>query len=127
MVSGVSRWRPRGPSRIAKRKNFLAILDLYVALMLPIKFWLNPTYSLGGDVVWRISPLWPSWISEWNNFSNYEFLYCSDASHQVLAQSDLRFGKRCLLKNWQRPSWTSEQNHLSNSESLCHFNEMSKL
>ena len=29
----------------------LAILNLYVAPMPPIKFWLNPTYSLGGDVV----------------------------------------------------------------------------
>ena len=32
----------------------LAILNLYVALMPPIKFQLNPTYGLGGDVVWRI-------------------------------------------------------------------------
>ena len=29
----------------------LAILNLYVALMPPIKFLLNPTYGLGGDVV----------------------------------------------------------------------------
>ena len=29
----------------------LAILNLYVAPMPPIKFWLNPTYGLGGDVV----------------------------------------------------------------------------
>ena len=32
-------------------KTTSAILNLYVALMPPIKFWLNPTYSLGGDVV----------------------------------------------------------------------------
>ena len=30
--------------------TMLAILNLYVAPMPPIKFWLNPTYSLGGDV-----------------------------------------------------------------------------
>ena len=29
----------------------LAILNLYVAPMPPIKFHLNPTYGLGGDVV----------------------------------------------------------------------------
>ena len=28
-----------------------AILNLYVAPMPPIKFWLNPTNGLGGDVV----------------------------------------------------------------------------
>ena len=33
----------------------LAILNLYVALIPPIKFRLNLTYGLGGDVVWRIS------------------------------------------------------------------------
>ena len=39
----------------------------------------------------------------------------------VLAQSDLRFGRRCRLKisRW-RPSWISERNDFSNSESLCH-------
>ena len=29
----------------------LAILNLCVTVMLPIKFWLNLTYRLGGDVV----------------------------------------------------------------------------
>ena len=32
-------------------ERILAILNLYVALMLPIKFRLNPSYGLGGDVV----------------------------------------------------------------------------
>ena len=31
--------------------TILAILNLCVTVMLPIKFWLNPTYGLGGDVV----------------------------------------------------------------------------
>ena len=30
--------------------TILAILNLCVAVMLPIKFWLNPTYGMGGDV-----------------------------------------------------------------------------
>ena len=33
-----------------RMKIFLAILNLYVAPMPPIKFWLNPTYGLGGDL-----------------------------------------------------------------------------
>ena len=31
----------------------------------------------------------PSWISEQNDFSNSEALYCSNASHQVTPQSDM--------------------------------------
>ena len=31
--------------------TILAILNLYIAPMPPIKFWLNRTYDLGGDVV----------------------------------------------------------------------------
>ena len=64
----------------------------------------NPTYGLGGELFWRISrwsPWWPSWILEHNNFSNYESLCCSNASYQVLAQSNLQFGKRCRLKNFK--------------------------
>ena len=83
--------------------TILAILNLCVTLMLSIKFWLNPTYGLGG-VVWRISrwpPWWPSRISERNDFSNSESLCHCDASHQILAQSDLRFGRRCRLKNFK--------------------------
>ena len=31
--------------------TILAILNFCVTVMLPIKFWLNPTYGLEGDVV----------------------------------------------------------------------------
>ena len=31
--------------------TILAILNLHVTLMPPIKFWLNRTYGLGGDVI----------------------------------------------------------------------------
>ena len=64
--------------------------------MLFIKFRPNPN-SLGGDVVLR----WPSWISERNDFSNSESLCPYDTSHQVSAKSDLRFGRRCRLKNFK--------------------------
>ena len=81
--------------------TILAILNTCVIVMPPIKFWPNPTYSLGGDVAWRISrwPPWPSWIWERYDFSNSESLCHFDASHQVLAQSNLGFGRRCRLKN----------------------------
>ena len=98
--------------------TILSILNLYVAPMPPIKFWLNLTYGLG-DVVWRISRWLPSWISERNHFSNSESLCRSDASHQVSAQSDLWFGKRCRLKNFKMATMILEQNDFSNSESLC--------
>ena len=67
-----------------RNRTILAILNLCVTAMPPIKFWLNPTYGLGGDVVWRISiwlPWRPSWILEWNDFSNSESLCHCDASH----------------------------------------------
>ena len=47
--------------------NHLAILNLHVTPMPPIKFWLNLTYCLGADVIYRFSrwlPWRPSWISE---------------------------------------------------------------
>ena len=103
-------------------RTILAIMNLYNSPKPHIKFQLNLTYCLGLDVVWRI-PRWPpSWILEWNNFSNSEFLCHCDASHPVLAQTNLRFGSRCRLRISRRPpwwpSWISEWNKLSNSESL---------
>ena len=48
----------------------------------------------------------------------------SDASHQVFAQSDLRFERRWpwRISRWLPlgSSWISEQNNFINSESLCH-------
>ena len=34
-------------------------------------------------------------------FSNFESLCHCDASHQISAQSDLGFGRRCCLKNFK--------------------------
>ena len=77
-------------------RTILAILNLYVTRMPPIKFQLCLTYCLGGDVVWSISrwPPWQlSWISEWNDFSNSESLCHCGASHQVFAQSNMVWEK----------------------------------
>ena len=111
-----------------QNRTILASLNLY-APMPPIKFRLNLTYGLGGDVVWRISR-WssclPSWISEWNDFSNSESLCYCDASYQVSAQPDLWFEGDVVwrISKWPPcgPSWTSEQNNFSNSEFPCCHN-----
>ena len=42
---------PRGGHLGNWNETILAILNLSVTVMLPIKFWLNPINSLGGDVV----------------------------------------------------------------------------
>ena len=83
-----------------RNRIVLAILNLYVTLMPTIKFGLNPQYGLGGDV-WRLSrgPPWgPSWISEQNHFSNSEYLCLPNASHQILALSDLPIGSKSCFK-----------------------------
>ena len=93
-----------GSHLVYRNGMVLAILNLYVAPMPHIKFRLNLTNGLGGDVVWRIlrwHPCRPSWISEWKDFSNSESLCHWDASHQVSVQSNLRFGRRCRLKNFK--------------------------
>ena len=87
-----------------RNRTILAILNLYVGPMPLIKFRLNLTYGLGGDVIRRISrwPVWrPSWISEWNDFNKSESLSHCQASHQVSAQSYLWLGSRCRLKNFK--------------------------
>ena len=56
-------------------------------------------------------------------FINFESLCHCDASHQVSAQSDLGFRRRCRrISRWSpwRPFCKSERNDFSNFESLCH-------
>ena len=71
----------------------LAILNLYVAMMSPIKFRLNLSHSLK--------------MSERDDFSDSESLLRSNASHQVSAQSGLWFGRRCRLKNFKMAAVTA--------------------
>ena len=98
-------------------KTNLAILNLHVTPMPHTMFGLNTTY-LSIEVVWRFSrwPPWlPSWISERNVLSSSESLCCYNASHQVSAQSDLRFGEDIVWRVSRQPSWILEQNDFSNS------------
>ena len=83
--------------------------------MLPIKFRLNPTFSLGGDAI--------TWIMEWNNFSNSESLCHPNTSHQVLDSIQLTIWEKMLFEQFQDgqpwwPPWISVRNGFSNSESL---------
>ena len=134
-----------------RNRTILAILNLYNSPKPPIKFQHYLTYCLGLDVIWRISR-WPPWRPFWmlkrNDFSVSESLCHCDASHQVLAQSNLQFGRRCRLKNFKmaaikfqlyltyclgldviwrisrwppwRPFWMLKRNDFSVSGSLCH-------
>ena len=108
-----------------RNKIMLAILNLLVAPVTPTKFWLNQIYHSAADEIWRFSiwPLWqPFWTLELNDFSNSESLCCSYVSNQVSAQSNLRFRRRCHLKNFKMATvaaildiWTEQ---FINSESL---------
>ena len=55
-------------------------------------------------------------------FSNSESLCHCDASHQVSAQSDLRFLGRCRLKNFKMAVLNIGTERFSNSESPCCHN-----
>ena len=73
--------------------------------MRPIKFLLNPIWFGKCRLKnFNMAAMVPSWISERNYFCSSESLCHCDASHQVLAQSDLWFGKRCRLKNFKMAS-----------------------
>ena len=98
-----------------QNRTILAILNLYVAPMPPIKFWLNPSYSLGGDgghlgyqnrtilaiLNLYVAPMPP--IKFWHNLTWFE---------------------RCRFKNLKMAPVAAFldilRDHFSNSESLCH-------
>ena len=72
-------------------RRITAILNFHNTPMPPIMFKLNQTYRSVADVIWRFSrwlPWWPSWISDWNHFSNSKFPCCPNAFHQVSISCD---------------------------------------
>ena len=94
----------------------LALLNLHATPMPPM-VWAKSDIAFGADMVWRFSR-WPA--------CNSESQCCSDASHQVYVQSDLRFGSGCSMNIFKmverRPSWISEWYDFSNSKSSCSLN-----
>ena len=64
----------------------LAFFDLQVTMMLPSKFGVNWPFGSGGEAKNRFSrwlPWWPSWISDWHDFSYILSTSHPDASYQV--------------------------------------------
>ena len=128
--------------------TILAILNLSVTVMFPLKFWLNPTYGLGGDVVLSISR-WPPWISERNHLAILNLHVAPMAPIKFLLNLTYGFGGDIVwrISRWPpwRTSWISlgqglggdvvwrisrwplwwpfrilERNDFSYFESLCH-------
>ena len=117
-------WRvsrlPPWPSSWILELNDSAILNLYFTPMPPMKFRLNLTYCLGGDVIWRISRWRPSWTLEQKDYRISISPKClpsclSSNRHPSVADVISRFSRQ--LPWW--PSWISERNHFSNSKSPC--------
>ena len=86
--------------------RILAIFDLKVTPMLPIKFQVN--WPLGseeaknrfsGRLLW-----WPSWISDWNYFSYFWSTSHPDDSCQVLCQLAFQFRRRSEKKIFKKPA-----------------------
>ena len=67
----------------------LATFDLQVTLMLPTKFGVKWPFGSGEEAknsFSRWQPWWPSWNSDWNDFSYFWSTSHPDASHQVSSQ-----------------------------------------
>ena len=100
-------------------KMILAILNLHVSPMPPTKFWLNPTYHSGVNVVWRFWRWWPSWIVVENNFSNSKYLCHSHGGQWSFGSIQLTVWEMSFEEFKMRPSWILEWNNFSNSEFPC--------
>ena len=73
----------------------LAIFDLQVTPMLPTELQVNWPFGSGEEAKNRFSrPWWPSWISDWNNFSYFLSKSHPDASYQDSSQLAFWFRKR---------------------------------
>ena len=120
---------------------FYQFWNSYVPPMLSIKFRLNPTYGLGGDVVWRIWR-WPPWLGGHLGYRNGMSLailnLCVAQMPPIKFWLNLTwFGRRCYLKNFKIATghlsrwppaildiWT---NDFRNSESPCCHNASHKV
>ena len=81
----------------------LAIFDLQVTPLLPTKFQVNWPFGSGEEAKNKFSrwqPWWPSWISDWNDFSYFWSASHPDASYQVSSQLAfwLRRSKKQIFK-----------------------------
>ena len=115
-------WLPLWPSSWILELNDSAILNLHFTPMPPIKFQLNLTYCLEGDVIWsfKMASILEIGTKEFQQFWISVSPQClpsclSSIRHPSVADVISRFSR--WLPWW--PSWISEQNHFSNSKSPC--------
>ena len=94
----------------------VAILNLYVASMPPIKFQLNPTYGLRGHVTWRISN-WPPWQMPCNNFSLLSWQPAKIGDVHSSKKKTPR-GPRATVRS---PEWHS---HCRHADVMQHFSNL---
>ena len=103
----------------------LAILNLYVAPMPPIKFWLNWTYCFGGM---SFEEFQDGRHGGHLGYQNRTILAILNLYNAQMPPIKFRlnltsFGRRCGLKNLKMAPWwlfwLLEWNDFSNSESLC--------
>ena len=76
--------------------TILAIFDLRVTPMLPIKFQVNWPFGSGEEAnnFSRRLPWWPSWISDWHDFSYFWSTSHPNVSYQVWSQLAFRWRRR---------------------------------
>ena len=77
--------------------TILAIFYLQVTPMLPTKFRVNWPFSSGEEAKNRFSrwlPWWPSWISDWHDFSYFCSTSHPNVSHEVWSQLAFRSRRR---------------------------------
>ena len=107
-------------------KRILAIFDLQVDSIILTKFQVHWPFGSGEEVKNRFSrwpPWWPSWISDWNNFSHFWSTSHPNASYQVSSQMAFRSGEtKNRFSRWLpwRPSRISHQNNFSYFWSKSH-------
>ena len=82
-----------------RNEMILTILNLHVAPVPSTKFGLNLT--------WVPEQMWFKDFQERIDFSNSDSLCHSDASHQVSAQSNLWFERRCCLTYFKMAAMAS--------------------
>ena len=98
--------------------NVSAILNFHVTPIPPIKFWLNLTYFLGGDMVWRISR-WEAIVDIGTDGCPMPLIMLKlNQTYRSVADVIWRFWRWLLW--W--PSWISERNYFNNSKSPCYPN-----
>ena len=96
--------------------TILAIFDLRVIPMLPPNFRVNWSFSSGEEAKNRFSrwlPWWPSWISDWHDFSYFWSTNHPNVSYQVWSQWPFGAGEEAKYRFSRSRSSGGHQNDFS--------------